>query len=96
MYLPLEVLYQPGTSTWPIQRCSPNTDTSVIMNFKSSLNIIPVTKSKTVEWARYFVRTRNETDTYWVKVETSEGKRLFGRHRRRWEDNTEVELQGIG
>jgi hypothetical protein len=39
---------------------------------------------------------RNESDDYWGLVETPEGKRLFGRQRRRYEDNTEVDLQGTG
>ena len=33
---------------------------------------------------------------YSVCVERSEGRRLFGRHRRRWERNIKVDLQEVG
>jgi hypothetical protein len=35
-------------------------------------------------------------ETYRALVVKPEGKRPLGRHRRRWEDNSEVDLQEVG
>jgi hypothetical protein len=35
-------------------------------------------------------------NTYGILLGKSEGKRLFGRHRRRWEDNIRLGLREIG
>jgi len=35
-------------------------------------------------------------EVYWVLVGKPEGKRPFGRPRRRWEDNIKMDLQEVG
>jgi hypothetical protein len=39
---------------------------------------------------------REERGVYRVLVGKPEGKRPLGRHRRRWEDNTRMDIQDVG
>jgi hypothetical protein len=61
-----------------------------------SPNIIRVIKSRRMSWARHVVRGGESRGMYMVLVGEPEGKRLFGRRRRRCEDNIEVDLREVG
>ena len=63
----------------------------------STSHIFRVIKSKRIKWAGHVARMGERRGIYkvfcWGK---SEGKRPFGRHRLRWEDNIKVDLQEVG
>ena len=42
------------------------------------------------------MRMREGRGVHWVLAEKPEGKRPFGRPRRRWEDNIKTDLQQVG
>ena len=52
----------------------------------SSLNIVPVIKSRRMRWAGHVARMEEGRGVRKVLVEKPEGKRPLGRPRRRWED----------
>jgi hypothetical protein len=54
----------------------------------SSPNIVRVIKSRRMRWAGHVARRGKKRGVYRVLVGKLEGKRLLGRPRRRWEDNT--------
>jgi hypothetical protein len=62
----------------------------------SSPNIVRVIKSKRMRWAGHVARMGEGRVVYRVLVGRSEGKRLLGRPRRRWEDNIKMDLREIG
>jgi hypothetical protein len=62
----------------------------------SPSNIIRVTKSRRMRWPGHVARMRESKGAYKVLVGKSEGKRSFGRLRRRWEDNIKMDLQELG
>jgi hypothetical protein len=62
----------------------------------SQPNIIQVIKSRRMRWAGYVARLRVRISVYRVLVGKPEGKRVFGRTRRRWEDNIKMDLQEVG
>jgi hypothetical protein len=62
----------------------------------SSPNIIWVIKSRRMRWAGHVARMGEGRGAYRILVGTREGKRPLGRPRRRWEDNIEMDLQGVG
>jgi hypothetical protein len=47
-------------------------------------------------WAEHVERVGERRGTYRDLVGKTEGKRPFGRPRRRWEDNIEMDLQEVG
>jgi hypothetical protein len=49
-----------------------------------------------MRWAGHVELMGASRGVYRVLVEKSEGKRLFGRPRRRWEDNIKMDLQEVG
>jgi hypothetical protein len=51
-------------------------------------------KSKRMRWAGYVTRMW-ERNAYTILVGKSEGKRRLGRPRRRWVDNTKLDLRDI-
>jgi hypothetical protein len=59
-------------------------------------NIVRVIKSRRMKWAGHVARMGEGRGVYRVLVGKSEGKRPFGRPRRRWEDNIRMDLQGVG
>jgi hypothetical protein len=61
----------------------------------SSAIIVGVIKSRT-RWAGHVARLGEGRDVYRVLVRKSEEKRPLGRPRRRWEDNTKMDLQEVG
>ena len=62
----------------------------------TSPNIVRVIKSRRMKWAGHVARMGERRGVYRVLVGKTEGKRPFGRHRRRWEDNIKMYLQEAG
>jgi hypothetical protein len=58
----------------------------------SSPNIIRVIKSTRLRWAGHVARMRERRGAYRDLVRNPEGRRPFGRPRRRWEDNIKMDL----
>jgi hypothetical protein len=65
-------------------------------NVYSSPNIIRVIKSRRMRWAGHVARMGEGIGVYRVLVGRPAGKRPLGRHRRRWEDNINMDLREIG
>ena len=61
-----------------------------------SPDIVRVIKSRRMRWAGHVVRMGEGTGVYRVLVGKPEGKRPLGRPRRRWEDNSKMDLQEVG
>ena len=62
----------------------------------SSPNIIRVIKTRRMRWMGHVARVGERRGIYRILVGISEGNRLLGRHRRRWEDNIQMDLQEVG
>ena len=62
----------------------------------STPRIIRVIKSRRIRWAGHIARMRERRVTYWFLVGKPERKRPHGRPRRKWEDNTKMDLQKVG
>ena len=60
-----------------------------------SPNIARVIKSKRMRWAGHVARMGQRRGVYRGLVGKPEGKRPFGRPRRRWEDNIKMDLQKL-
>ena len=65
-------------------------------NLYDSPNIVRVIKSRIMKWAGHVERMGEKRGLYRVLVGNPEGKRPFGRSRRRWEDNIKMDLQEVG
>jgi len=61
----------------------------------SSSNIFRVIKSTRMRWAGHVASMWNRRGVYRVLVGKPEGKRPFGRPRRRWQDNIKMDLQEV-
>ena len=61
----------------------------------SWLNIIRNLKSRQLRWAEHVARMKQSRNVYRVLVGKPYGKRTLGRPRRRWEDNTEMDLREV-
>ena len=59
-------------------------------------NILRVVKSRRMRWAGHVVRMGEGRVMHMVLVRKPEGKRPLGRPRRRWEDNSKMDLQEVG
>ena len=59
-------------------------------------NIVHVVKSRRMRWAGHVARMGEERGVHRVLVGKPEGKRPLGRTRRRWENNTNMDLQEVG
>ena len=55
-----------------------------------------VVKSRKMRWARHVARMREGRGVHRVLVGKPEGKRPWGRPRRRWEDNIKMDLREVG
>jgi len=55
-----------------------------------------VIKLRRIRWEGHVARMGERRGVYRVLVGNHEGKRPFGRHRRRWEDNIKMDLQEAG
>jgi len=62
----------------------------------SSSNIVWVIKSRRMRWAGHVARMGEERGVYRILVGKAEGRRPVGRSRRRWVDNTRMDLQEVG
>jgi hypothetical protein len=62
-------------------------------NLYSSLNVIRTIKSRRMKWAGHVARMGKTRISYRILVE---GKRPLGRPRRRWVDNSKIDLREIG
>jgi len=62
----------------------------------SSPNIVRVIKSRRIRWAGHVARMGKKKCVFRVLVGKPEGKRPVGRPRRRWEDNSKMDLQEMG
>jgi hypothetical protein len=61
----------------------------------SSPIIFRVIKPRRMRWARHVAHMGGSRCVYRVLVWKSEGKRLLGRSRSRWEDNIKMDLQEV-
>ena len=59
-------------------------------------NIVRVVKSRRMRWAGHVARMGEGSGVHRVLVGKPEGKRPFGRPRRRWEDNIKMYRQEMG
>jgi hypothetical protein len=64
-------------------------------NLHSSLNIVPVIKSRRMRWAGHVARMVEGRGVYRVLVGKPEGRRPLGRFRHRWEDNIKMDLREV-
>jgi hypothetical protein len=64
--------------------------------FYSSPSIVRVIKARRMSWAGHVVRMGEVRGAYNILVGRPEGRRPLGRPRRRWEDNTKMDLREIG
>jgi hypothetical protein len=55
-----------------------------------------VIKSRRLRWAGHVARMVERRGAYRALVEKPEGRRPFGRPRRRWEDNIKMGLREVG
>jgi hypothetical protein len=65
-------------------------------NFYSSPNILTIIKSRKIRWTGHVARMGETRNAYSISVGKPEGKRPIGRPRRRWVDNTKMDLTEIG
>ena len=61
-----------------------------------SPNIVRVIKSIRLRWAGHVARMEEGMSAFKILTVKPTGKRLFGRPRRRWEDNIRMDLEKIG
>ena len=61
-----------------------------------SPSIVRVIKSRRMRWTGRVACMGENRGVYRILVEKPEGKRPFGRSRRRWEDNIKMDLQEVG
>jgi hypothetical protein len=59
-------------------------------------NIVGVVKSRRMRWAGHVAHMGDERGVYRVLVGKPEGKRPLGRPRRRWEDDSKMDVQEVG
>jgi hypothetical protein len=62
----------------------------------SSPNIIPVIKSRRMQWAGHVARMGEKRGAYRILVGRPEGRRQLGRPMRRWENNIKMDIQDVG
>jgi hypothetical protein len=62
----------------------------------SSPNIIRVIKSRRMRWVGHVARMGEKRGAYRILVGRPKGRRPLGRPRRRWKDNTKMDLQDVG
>jgi hypothetical protein len=62
----------------------------------SSLNIIREIKSRRLRWEGHVARMGEPRGVYRALVGKPEGRRPFGRPRRRWEVNIKMDLRSVG
>jgi hypothetical protein len=65
-------------------------------NLYSSPSIIRMIKSRRMRWAGHVARMGAKKNAYRILVENPVGKRPLARPRRRWVDNSKLDLTEIG
>jgi hypothetical protein len=65
-------------------------------NLYSSPNIIRMVKSRTMRWTEHVAHMGEKRNACRVLMGRPEKKRPLGRPRRRWEDNSNMDLREIG
>jgi CTP synthase (UTP-ammonia lyase) len=65
-------------------------------NLNSSPNIIKMIKSRRIKWLGHVARMGEKRIAYRDLLVKLEGKRVLERHRRRWENNIEVDNRELG
>jgi hypothetical protein len=65
-------------------------------NLYSSPSIIRMIKSRGMRWAGHVARIGGKRNAYRILVGKSEINRPLQRPRRRWEDDINMDLRGIG
>jgi hypothetical protein len=65
-------------------------------NLYSSPSIIRMIKSRRMGWAGHLARMEAKRNAYGILVGKPDGKRSFGKPRRRWMDNIKMDLGEIG
>jgi hypothetical protein len=65
-------------------------------NLYPSPSIIRILKSRRMRWTAHFSRMGEKRNVYRLLVGKPEGKRLYGRPRRRWVDNIKMDNLEIG
>jgi hypothetical protein len=68
----------------------------VLNDLYTSLNIVRVIKSTRMRWSGHIARMGDRKGVHRVSVGKPEGKRPFGRPRRKMEDNNKMDLQEVG
>ena len=61
-----------------------------------SISDIRVVKSRIMRWAGHVARMGERRGAYRVLVRKPEGRRPFGRPKRRWEDNIKMDVREVG
>jgi hypothetical protein len=64
-------------------------------NLYASPDVINVIKSRRMRWAGHVALMIEMRNTYRILIGKPEGKRPFGRHRSRWENNIRMDLREI-
>jgi hypothetical protein len=62
----------------------------------SSPSIIRIMKSRRMRWAEHVARMGEKRNSYRLLVGRPEGERPLGRPRRKWVDNTRMDLGEVG
>jgi hypothetical protein len=62
-------------------------------NLYSSPDIIGMIKSRSMRLSGHVAHMGAKMNEYRISVGKTEGRRLLGRHRRRWEDNIKMDLR---
>jgi hypothetical protein len=65
-------------------------------NLYSSVNVITMVGSRKMRWAGHVARMGVKRIACRIMVGKLEGKKPLGRPRRRWVDNTKIDLREIG
>jgi hypothetical protein len=67
-----------------------------LLNLHSSPNTIRMINSRRMRWAGHVARMGEKRNAYRILMGKPEGRRQFGRRRRRWVDNIKMHLSEIG
>jgi hypothetical protein len=67
-----------------------------LYNLYASPSIIRIIKSRRMKWVGHVARMGEKRNVYRLLVGKPEGKRPLGRPRRRWIDNSKIDLLEIG
>jgi hypothetical protein len=69
-----------------------NLNNEELHNLNSSLNIIMTITSMRIMWAGHVVHMGDTGNRSKILIKKLEGKRLYERHRHRWEKNIQIDI----